>query len=94
MIILYKNNLHNEYMLDDSNYYDINGEKICDIHGNRFLINCGNSIYDIETGSEYKETENKNYYITKITKIYEYICKFFIMMFSKCWHFLYKPLKN
>lgn len=81
-------------MFDDTNYYDINGEKICDTHGNRLLINCGNSIYDIETGNEYTETENKKHYSTKIFKIYEYIFKFFIIIFSKCWNFLYKPLKN
>lgn len=78
----------------DDNYYDINGDKICDTHGNRLLINCGNKIYDMETGNEYTEIENKNHYSTKFFKIYEYICKFFIIIFSKCWNFLYKSLKN
>ena len=81
-------------MFDDTNYYDVNGEKICDTHGNRFLVNCGNSLYDIETGKEYTEPEDENNHTEKIMKIYEYIYKFFIMMFSRCWHFLYKPLKN
>ena len=36
-------------MMHDENYYDDNGEQLCDNLGNRFLINDGKNLYDIES---------------------------------------------
>ena len=40
-------------MMHDENYYDDNGEQLCDNLGNRFLINDGNNLYDIESNIRY-----------------------------------------
>jgi len=37
--------------IDESSYYDINGDKICDRNGKRILIHIyGESVQDLETG--------------------------------------------
>ena len=36
-------------MMHDENYYDDKGEQLCDNLGNRFLINDGKNLYDIES---------------------------------------------
>ena len=35
-------------MMQDENYYDDDGNKMCDNFGNRILVNDGTNIYDIE----------------------------------------------
>ena len=40
-------------MMHDENYYDDKGEQLCDNLGNRFLINDGKNLYDIESNIRY-----------------------------------------
>lgn len=44
----------------DEDYYDDDGNKICDNFGNTFLVNDGTNIYDIES--------NKKFYPCRIEK--------------------------
>jgi len=47
-------------MMNDENYYDDNGEQLCDNFGNGFLISDGKNLYDIEN--------NVRFYPNKIEK--------------------------
>lgn len=45
--------------MNDSNYYDSNGDKVCDSFGNGFYITDGNYHYDLETGKIVNDIEEK-----------------------------------
>ena len=46
--------------VDYSNYYDINGDKICDNKGERIFVHfLGLHIQDLETGQRYRANGSK-----------------------------------
>ena len=65
-------------MMHDENYYDDKGEQLCDNLGNRFLINDGKNLYDIESNIRYypNKIEEKtlcnrlNFYFNNPTVLY------------------------
>lgn len=82
--------------MNDNDYYDIDGMKLCDGLGNSIVINDGTRLYDLETGQDVYEEEVEevehneiveNYYITSCAKVLYfiifYISKLCEMFFSK-----------
>ena len=85
--------------MNDNDYYDIDGIKLCDGLGNSIVINDGTRLYDLETGQDIYDEEIEevqeveynevveNYYITSCAKVLYfiifYISKLCEMFFSK-----------
>lgn len=78
----------------DDNYYDVDGDKICDKKGNLFYVNDGNRIYEVETNnsytSDYESDEEENEFIIDMEKFINY----YYMIFKKVYEILYESVKN
>lgn len=78
----------------DDNYYDVDGDKLCDKRGNLFYVNDGNRIYEVETNNSYtsddESDEEENEFIIDMEKIINY----YYMIFKKVYEILYESVKN
>lgn len=83
----------------DENYYDVEGEKICDKTGRCMYVNDGHSIYNVETSDAYEdmseETNETNVIIENecISLLMNLIyCS--LMVLTKVFNCFYNTLKN
>ena len=78
----------------DDDYYDVDGDKICDKKGNLFYVNDGNRIYEVETNNNYtsddESDEEENEFIIDMEKFINY----YYMIFKKVYEILYESVKN
>ena len=78
----------------DDDYYDVDGDKLCDKKGNLFYVNDGNRIYEVETNNSYtsddESDEEENEFIIDMEKFINY----YYMIFKKVYEILYESVKN
>lgn len=83
--------------VDSSNYYDLNGDKICDDKGRRIYIHIyGESVQDLETGELFllrddtsSEEDHEDQDDFKDFSYYLFICNIISCVISKIYDILY-----
>ena len=87
----------------ESNYYDENGNNLCDSNGNNtFMVHTGDGVlYDIETGKNFVKSEKNIFYDNRIQPYWKtFLCDYPIncLNFCKkyfyfCYFFFFEPEK-